>query len=66
MDSILLGFENVAHVSVILALVALFFWPVAATGLMLLGLADSWIDFRRRLLTPQPEDGPDDRSDSAR
>jgi hypothetical protein len=53
-------------VSVILALVALCFWPVAATGLMRLGRADSWIDFRRRLLTPQPEDGPDDRSDSAR
>lgn len=52
-------------VNAVLVVVALVFWPIASTGLMLLGLADSWIDFRRRLVTPQPEDGPDDRSDSA-
>jgi hypothetical protein len=52
-------------VNAVLVLIALVFWPIASTGLMLLGLADSWIDFRRRLVTPQPEDGPDDRSNSA-
>ena len=51
--------------NVVLAIVALPFWPIAATGLGLLGLADAWIDFRRRFGAPQPEDGPDDRSHSA-
>ena len=27
-------------------------WPFAASGLALLGLADSWVDFRRRLESP--------------
>ncbi len=54
------------RVNVVLALVSALFWPVASTGLALLGLSDSWIDFRRRFGVPQPEDGTDDRSDSAR
>jgi hypothetical protein len=54
------------RVNVVLALVSALFWPVAGTGLALLGLSDSWIDFRRRFGVPQPEDGTDDRSDSAR
>jgi hypothetical protein len=54
------------RVNVVLALVSVLFWPVASTGLALLGLSDSWIDFRRRFGVPQPEDGTDDRSDSAR
>jgi hypothetical protein len=54
------------RVNVVLALVSALFWPVASTGLALLGLSDSWIDFRRRFGMPQPEDGTDDRSDSAR
>jgi hypothetical protein len=53
-------------VNVALAVVSAFFLPIASTGLALLGLSDSWIDFRRRLGAPQPEDGTDDRSDSAR
>ena len=32
-----------------LAVVALFLFPFAAGGLTLLGIADSWLDFRRRL-----------------
>ena len=36
----------------VLALVALLLWPFAAGGLLLLGLADSWVDFRRRLESP--------------
>ncbi|HET8633226.1 MAG TPA: DUF2232 domain-containing protein [Gemmatimonadales bacterium] len=53
-------------VNVVLALVSALFLPIASTGLALLGLSDSWIDFRRRFGVPQPEDGTDDRSDSAR
>ena len=36
----------------VLALVGLLLWPFAAGGLLLLGLADSWVDFRRRLESP--------------
>ena len=36
----------------VLGAVALLFWPFAAGGLLLLGLADSWVDFRRRLAAP--------------
>lgn len=53
-------------VSGVLAVVAILFWPLATTGLALLGLADSWVDFRRRLGAPQPEDGTDDGSDPER
>jgi hypothetical protein len=53
-------------VNVALAIVSALFLPIASTGLALLGLSDSWIDFRRRFGVPQPEDGTDDRSDSAR
>src|SRR5690606_1425702 len=35
-----------------LGVVALFLWPFAVGGLVLLGLADSWVDFRRRLESP--------------
>ncbi len=37
------------HVTFILVVVAILLWPIAGSGLALLGLADSWIDFRRRL-----------------
>jgi hypothetical protein len=37
------------HVTFILVIVAIVLWPIAGSGLALLGLADSWIDFRRRL-----------------
>lgn len=37
------------HVTFILAIVAIVVWPIAGSGLALLGIADSWIDFRRRL-----------------
>jgi len=36
----------------VLGVVALFLWPFAVGGLVLLGLADSWVDFRRRLESP--------------
>ena len=36
----------------VLAIVGLLLWPFAAGGLLLLGLADSWVDFRRRLESP--------------
>jgi hypothetical protein len=36
----------------VLGVVAMLLWPFAAGGLVLLGLADSWIDFRRRLESP--------------
>lgn len=52
------------RISVVLALVSVLFWPIAGTGLALLGLADSWVDFRRRFGVPQPEDGTDDGSNS--
>jgi hypothetical protein len=35
-----------------LAIVAMFLLPFVAGGLLLLGLADTWLDFRRRLATP--------------
>lgn len=38
--------------------VSVLLWPFAAGGLVLLGLADSWIDFRRRLESP-PTGGMD-------
>lgn len=47
------------HVNIVLAIVAVVFWPFAASGLVMLGVADSWVDFRRRL-APQPEDGSHD------
>ena len=37
------------RVTFILAIVAIVVWPIAGSGLALLGIADSWIDFRRRL-----------------
>ena len=40
------------RVVAVLGAVALLFWPFAAGGLLLLGLADSWVDFRRRLAAP--------------
>jgi len=36
----------------VLALVATFLLPFVVAGLTLLGLADTWLDFRRRLSTP--------------
>jgi hypothetical protein len=63
---VLRGLAVYRSAAVVLALVSALFWPVASTGLALLGLSDSWIDFRRRFGVPQPEDGTDDRSDSAR
>jgi hypothetical protein len=36
----------------VLTLVALFLSPFAVSGLALLGLADSWLDFRRRAAPP--------------
>jgi hypothetical protein len=53
------------RVNVVLGVVSVLFWPIAGTGLALLGLADSWVDFRRRFGVPQPEDGTDDGSNSA-
>ena len=41
-----------ASIVTVLALVGLLLWPFAAGGLLLLGLADSWVDFRRRLESP--------------
>lgn len=35
-----------------LAVVAMFLLPFVAGGLLILGLADTWLDFRRRLATP--------------
>ena len=35
-----------------LALVAMFLLPFVVGGLLILGLADTWLDFRRRLATP--------------
>jgi hypothetical protein len=35
-----------------LAVVSMFLLPFVVSGLMLLGLADTWLDFRRRLATP--------------
>jgi len=46
------------RVVAVLGVVAVFLWPFAAGGLVLLGLADSWIDFRRRLESP-PTGGMD-------
>jgi hypothetical protein len=42
----------------VVSVVAVFLWPFAAGGLVLLGLADSWVDFRRRLESP-PTGGMD-------
>lgn len=36
----------------VLGVVSLLLWPFAVGGLVLLGLADSWVDFRRRLESP--------------
>ena len=41
-----------APVVATLALVAVFLLPFVAGGLLLLGVADTWLDFRRRLATP--------------
>jgi hypothetical protein len=35
-----------------LAVISMFLLPFVAGGLLLLGLADTWLDFRRRLATP--------------
>lgn len=50
-------------VRVSLALAALLLLPYALGGLLLLGLADTWLDFRRA--HPPSQGAPDDRSDSA-
>jgi len=39
-------------VAVVLGLITLFLLPFVVGGLTLLGLADTWLDFRRRLATP--------------
>ncbi|HKV76280.1 MAG TPA: hypothetical protein VJN95_17305 [Gemmatimonadales bacterium] len=39
----------------LMAFSLLFIWPVAAGGLLSLGLADAWLDFRRRLTPPTVE-----------
>ncbi|MFL5496373.1 MAG: DUF2232 domain-containing protein [Gemmatimonadales bacterium] len=39
-------------VAAVLALIAMFLLPFVLGGLTLLGLADTWLDFRRRLSTP--------------
>ncbi len=41
-------------VVVLLVVAGVVMFPVAASGLVLLGLADVWIDFRRRLPSPTP------------
>ena len=41
-----------APVIATLAVIAMFLLPFVAGGLLLLGLADTWLDFRRRLATP--------------
>jgi hypothetical protein len=40
------------HVIATLTLVAMFLLPFVIGGLTLLGLADTWLDFRRRLAAP--------------
>ncbi|HEU4699499.1 MAG TPA: DUF2232 domain-containing protein [Gemmatimonadales bacterium] len=42
------------RVVVALGVIAFFMLPFAASGLVLLGLADTWIDFRRRLAPSSP------------
>jgi len=39
----------------LMAFSLLFIWPVAAGGLLSLGLADAWLDFRRRMAPPPVE-----------
>ena len=39
-------------VLIAVAIASAVLWPFAASGLALLGLADSWVDFRRRLESP--------------
>lgn len=39
-------------VMAVLAVIAMFLLPFVLGGLMLLGFADTWLDFRRRLATP--------------
>ncbi|HJS48592.1 MAG TPA: DUF2232 domain-containing protein [Gemmatimonadales bacterium] len=41
-------------VAALLAASALLLFPFAATGLFVLGVADTWVDFRRRLAPPLP------------
>ncbi len=41
-----------APVATVLGFIALFLLPFVVGGLTLLGLADTWLDFRRRLSTP--------------
>jgi hypothetical protein len=41
-----------APVMAILTIIAMFLLPFVVGGLTLLGLADTWLDFRRRLATP--------------
>ena len=39
-------------VAAVLGFIAVFLLPFVVGGLTLLGLADTWLDFRRRLSTP--------------
>jgi uncharacterized protein YybS (DUF2232 family) len=39
-------------VAAVLVLISLFLLPFVVGGLTLLGLADTWLDFRRRLTAP--------------
>jgi hypothetical protein len=39
-------------VGAVLGIIAVFLLPFVVGGLTLLGLADTWLDFRRRLSTP--------------
>jgi predicted membrane protein DUF2232 len=41
-----------ASVAAVLGFIAIFLLPFVVGGLTLLGLADTWLDFRRRLATP--------------
>ncbi len=49
-----LGRQAPGLVLLVLTLVAVLLMPFALSGLALLGLADSWVDFRRRLTPPTP------------
>ncbi|HSE28847.1 MAG TPA: DUF2232 domain-containing protein [Gemmatimonadales bacterium] len=42
------------YIAALLAASALLLFPFAATGLFVLGVADTWVDFRRRLAPPLP------------
>ena len=54
-----MALQAASRVSVVLLMVgALFLWPLVVGGLALLGLADIWLDFRRRM-APPPSGGLD-------